>query len=80
MKDGRNEMRDSKRLDDMVERIGRLERRAEHHESQMTVLLQGLTTWMNGINEATAADNERMKTVVADLNELVQHVRGKLDL
>ena len=73
-------MRDNKRLDDLTERIGRLERKIEQHEANLTVLMQGLATWMGGMNDAMSLITERSKTMNADVAELCQHVRGKMEL
>ena len=68
------------RLDDLTERVGRLERKAENVEAGQVALMQALTLWMNGINAGIAAMSEAQKTLVADIAELGQHVRGKLGL
>ena len=70
----------NKRLDDITERVQRLERKHEQMETALVALTRGLAEWMTGINDAMDAINERTQTMVADVAELGQHIRGKMDI
>jgi len=70
----------NRHLDDITERIQRLERRGEQLEATLNTVIKGLSVWMAGLNESIAVMQEQTKTMNADVAELCQHVRGKMDI
>jgi len=79
-------MRESKRIDalaelfgDLTERVGRIERKLEALETGFNSAMKAMLDWTGGMNAWIDDANEQVKTLGADVKELVQHVEAKFD-
>ena len=74
-------MRQEKRIvNDLLERVQRLERVQEQQHEAIKALVVGLASWMQDINSNIEIMMNIIKTRDADWAEFTQHVKAKLDL